>query len=270
MNYETLLYEVTDGVAKLTLNRAAQRNALSVKMRQEFANAIVRIRDDRAVKAVVLTGSGEAFCSGGDIVELKDFEKQSPTDNRRVLQEVHAWLPEFVNLEKPVVAAVNGAAFGAGFNMALAADFILASPQAKFCQVFARIGLVPDFGGLYLLPRIVGLQRAKDLMYSARTLGAEEALSFGIVHSIHPAATLVDAAMSFAGRFRHASTEAIGLTKAALNQAFESDQRAMAEREAYASLTAKTVPYYAEAVNRFRAKESTKFDWDRMDRENSK
>jgi 2-(1,2-epoxy-1,2-dihydrophenyl)acetyl-CoA isomerase len=267
MTYKTLLYEVQNGIAVLTLNRPEHRNALSLELRAEFIEVILKIRNNKEVKAMILTGAGGAFCAGGDIGDMKKFHANTPTDNRQMLRDVHAWLPEFVNLEKPVIAAVDGPAYGAGFNMALAADFVLCTPRAKFCQVFARIGLVPDFGGLYLLPRIVGLQKAKELMYSARVVDAGEAKELGIVYAIHPPEKLMDAALDLAGRFRLAPTEVIGITKNLLNQSFHSDQRTMGELESFASMSARTVPYHQEAVQRFRSKQPPLYDWDRMDME---
>ncbi len=267
MTYKTLLYEVRNGIAVLTLNRPEQRNALSIELREELVELILKIRGDKEVKAVILTGAGGTFCAGGDLGDMKKYNSNTPTDNRQVLRDLHAWLPEFVNLEKPVIAAVDGAAFGAGFNMALAADFVLCTPRAKFCQVFARIGLVPDFGGLYLLPRIVGLQKAKELMYSARVVGAEEAKELGIVYAIHPPEKLMDAALELAGRFCHAPTEVLGIIKNLLNQSFHTDQRMMGELEAFGSMAARTVPYHREAVQRFLSKQPPLYDWDRMEKE---
>lgn len=267
MTYKTLIYEVRDGIAALTLNRPDQRNALSIELREEFVEVLLKIRGDKQIKAVILTGAGGAFCAGGDLGDMQKYNANTPTDNRQVLREVHAWLPEFVNLEKPVIAAVDGAAFGAGFNMALCADFVLCTPRAKFCQAFARIGLVPDFGGLYLLPRIVGLQKAKELMYSARVVGAEEAKELGIVYAIHAPEKLMGAAMEMAGRFCLAPTEVLGIMKSLLNQSFHTDQRAMGELEAFASMAARTVPYHREAVQRFLSKQPPLYDWDRMEQE---
>lgn len=265
MTYKTILYEVRGGIALLTLNRPEQRNALNMDMREDFIALLPRIRADRTVKAMVLTGAGGTFCAGGDVTDMmQNMDQRSPTDNRQVLRDIHAWLPELVNLEKPVIAAVDGAAFGAGFNMALAADFVLCTPRANFCQVFVRIGLVPDFGGLYLLPRIVGLQKSKELMYSARVVGAEEAKELGIVHAVHAPEQLMQAALELAGRFRHAPTEAIGITKNLLNQSFQTDQRMMGELEAFASMAAKSLPYHREAVRRFVSKQPPLYDWDRM------
>jgi len=153
MDYKAIKYEIKDEIAVVTLNRPEARNALDITMREEIADVTLRIRDDESLKAMILTGSGGAFCGGGDLKALTETKLTSVTGRKRI-QDLHDWLPSLVNLEIPVVAAVDGAAYGGGFNLALVADFILASPRARFCSVFGRIGLVPDAGGFYLLPRI--------------------------------------------------------------------------------------------------------------------
>ena len=266
MSYETIEYEVRDdGVALLTLNRPRQRNPLSVQMREELASLLPRIGHDAAVKALVVTGAGDNFCGGGDISGMrKPFGPRTAADGRDNIRDVHAWLPQFVGLEKPVIAAVDGVCYGAGFSLALAADFVVCTPRARFCQAFVRVGLVPDFSALFLLPRIVGLQKAKELMFTGRVVDADEAKALHIVFEIHPPERLLAAALAIAARFRDAPTEAIGITKTLLNQTFQSDERLMGELEAFASATSKTLPYHQEAVGRFLAKEPTRFDWDRL------
>ena len=181
-------------------------------------------------------------------------------------REGHNRFYDLMNLEMPVIAAVNGAAAGAGFNLALACDFILATPRSIFMQAFGRIGLVPDWSGFYLLPRIVGLQRAKELIFSARKLGAAEAREYGIVHEIHEEDVVMDAARALAGRFTKASTTAIGLSKTILNQSFNLDHRTMLEMEAFAQSVASGSEYHAAAVARFVEKQPALFDWEAMDR----
>ena len=218
----------------LTLNRPAQRNALDIDMREDMAAAAVaEARDDEAIKAVVLTGAGGAFCAGGDLTSLTS-EARPPIADRDRIRRLHRWFRELVNLEKPVIAAVPGPAFGAGFNLALTADFLLGTPGTRFFSVFARLGVVPDLGGLFLLPRIVGLRRAKEIAFSGRVVGAEEAMRLGILHSIYDEADLTSEALAFAARFHDASTEALGLTKNVLNRSFNLDQDTLAEMEAMA------------------------------------
>ncbi|WP_202944562.1 enoyl-CoA hydratase/isomerase family protein [Pseudooceanicola batsensis] len=260
----TMSYELREGVAIVTLNRPEARNALDVPMRQELADLIAEIRDDDRVKAVILTGAGGVFCAGGDLRGLK--EKRTSAQSYKRIADLHVWLPSLVNLEKPVIAAVDGPAFGGGMNLALAADFVLASDNARFCQVFGRIGLVPDLAGMSLLPRLVGLQRAKELVFSGRTLRPDEAKEMGIVHSVHAPDQLQDAAFALARRFCNASTLAIGLAKNILNQSFNLDQRAMAELEAMAQALCMDSTYHKEAVQRFLDKEPALFDWDSMDK----
>jgi len=183
MTTSPVLTAVQDGVGSITLNRPETRNALSQSMRPALAEAIAQMRDDAQVHAVILTGAGGAFCSGGDVSQMLDTSRTG-LPFRAGMRDLHRWFRELVNLEKPVIAAVDGPAFGAGLGLALAADFVLATRQAKFCAVFGRIGLVPDLGVMHLLPRIVGLQKAKELVFTTRVVAAEEARQLGIVYDV--------------------------------------------------------------------------------------
>ena len=244
----------------VTLNRPEQRNALDLDMRQALGEAVFAARDDASIKAVVITGAGGAFCSGGDLKSLSEEQRPVFADRERI-RRLHRWFRELVNLEKPVIAAVDGVAFGAGFNLALACDFILGTPATRFCSVFARIGLVPDLGGFFLLPRIVGLQRAKELVFSARELDAEEALRWGILHAIHPAERLQDEALALAASFEQAPTEAIGIAKNVLNRSFNLDQDTLSELEASAQALALHTDYHRDAAARFINKQPLAFRW---------
>ena len=263
MSASPVLTSVQDGIGTITLNRPEARNALNQAMRPALAAAIAQMRDDAQVHAVILTGAGGAFCSGGDISGMLDSTRTGLVF-RNNMRELHQWLPELVNMEKPVIAAVDGPAFGAGLSLALAADFVLATRRARFCAVFGRIGLVPDLGALHLLPRIIGLQKAKELVFTARTVEAEEAKQLGMVFDIvDDGAALTVAAQALAKRFGDASTAAIGMAKTIMNQSFESDARTLAEMEAYAQSMCRGSPYHQEAIRRFKAKEPLRFDWDR-------
>jgi len=263
MSTPPVLTAIADGIGTITLNRPEARNALSKDMRPALAAAVTQMRDDPQVYAVILTGAGGAFCSGGDISGMLDSTRTGLVF-RNNMRELHQWLPELVNMEKPVIAAVDGPAFGAGLSLALAADFVLATRRAKFCAVFGRIGLVPDLGALHQLPRIIGLQKAKELVFTARTVEAEEAKQLGMVFDIvDDGAALTVAAQALAKRFGDASTAAIGMAKTIMNQSFESDARTLAEMEAYAQSMCRGSPYHQEAIRRFKAKEPLRFDWDR-------
>ncbi|WP_313296256.1 enoyl-CoA hydratase/isomerase family protein [Diaphorobacter sp.] len=259
----SVLVEVVDGIATITLNRPETRNSLTPEIRTELPAALIRVRDDDAVNAIILTGAGGAFCSGGDIAHMVQSD-EGGLHWRERMRKLHQWFPELVNMQKPVIAAVDGAAFGAGFSLALAADFILATPRARFCAVFGRIGLVPDLGAMQLLPRIIGQQKAKELVFTARTVMAEEARQLGIVYGIADnAEALMAEARALAGRFKAASTAAIGMSKTIMNQAFELDARAMSELEAYAQTLCRGSEYHRDAVQRFKSKQPLAFDWDR-------
>lgn len=259
---EHLLLDIDAGIATLTLNRPAQRNALHPQMREELAQAIGQIRDDARVRAVILTGAGEAFCAGGDVESMMDPTLHGLAWRDRV-RRIHRWLPELVNLEKPVIAAVDGVAFGAGLSLALASDFVLATPRTRFCAVFGRIGFVPDTGAMYLLPRAVGMQRAKELAFTARAFDAQEARTLGIVMDIVEPTQLQDSSRALALRFVDASTAAVGMAKSIMNQAFNLDAHAIAEMEAYAQTLCRNTEYHREAIERFSAKKPARYDWNR-------
>lgn len=244
----------------VTLNRPEQRNALDLDMRAQLAEAIYEARDTNDVKVVVLTGSGSHFCAGGDLKSLSAREP-SPLAGRERVRRLHPWFRELVNLEKPVIAAVEGIAYGAGLNLALACDFVVAAQDARFCAVFGRIGLIPDLGGLYLLPRIVGLQRAKDIVFTAREIPATEALALGIVLELQPPGTVMRRALELAQRLATASTAGVGIAKNILNRSFNLDQDTLAELESLAQGILMETDYHRQAVSCFLAKQPAAFRW---------
>jgi 2-(1,2-epoxy-1,2-dihydrophenyl)acetyl-CoA isomerase len=263
MDLKAVRFQIDNEIASLVLNRPDQRNALDLDMRNEIELVVRHLRVDGGAKALVITGSGGAFCAGGDLKALSEGRRPT-TANRERIRRLHVWFSELLDLEIPVIAVVDGPAFGAGFNLALAADFILATPRAQMCAVFVRIGLVPDLGGLQLLPRIVGLQRAKEIIFSGRVIGAAEAKGLGIVHDIVQGDPLA-IGLAFAERFRHAPTHAIGMAKTILNQSFNLDRHALAELESYAQAVALETPYHHQAVTDFLAKKPLGYVWDRQD-----
>jgi 2-(1,2-epoxy-1,2-dihydrophenyl)acetyl-CoA isomerase len=242
----------------IRLNRPERRNAFDLEVRQGIADAVLAARDDDTVKAVIITGTDGVFCAGGDLKSLSDGKRPVFKDRDRI-RRLHTWFRELVNLEKPVIAAVDGPAFGAGLNLALACDFIVGTPSSRFCAVFGRIGLVPDLGGFFLLPRIVGLQRAKDMVFSAREVGAEEALRLGILMQVVEPAQLMTEALALAERYHHASTEALGIAKNILNRSFNLDMDTLAELESSAQALALHTAYHDEAVANFLAKRPLAF-----------
>ena len=264
MTYSSIAFSVTEAIATITLIRPEARNSITAEVHRELNDAIARVLDDMDIKVVILTGSGGSFCSGGDIKAMQNFNPSFAEDKLR-FDRIHELLYRLIEMPKPVIAAVDGPAFGAGCNLALTADFILATPRARFCQVFGRMGLVPDFGGLFLLPRIVGLQKAKELMFSARIVDAVEAKNLGIVYQVLSQDSLQAEARALARRFCHASTVAIGMAKRALNRSFNADFHVMSEFEASAQNRLRSDSYFREAVRRFNNKEQLEFIWEKFD-----
>lgn len=248
--------------AVLTLNRPAQRNALDLELRAALDGAIAQVRDDADVKAVVLAGAGGHFCAGGDVRSIAEGGQGTRDiyEGRERIRRMHRWFGELVNLEKPVIAAVDGVCFGAGLSLALAADFVLATPRASFCAVFARLGYVPDLGAMYLLPRAVGLSTAKEMVFSARVVTASEALHKGLIHQMVEGDVL-EQAIALASRFQHAPAGALGIAKSVMNRAFESDLGDVLAQEAMAQAMTRESAFHQEAARRFLNKEPALYAW---------
>ena len=225
MDYSLIELQVAQGIATLTLNRPDKRNAFSDAMRSEFIHALESVTADKAIRALVLTGAGKGFCAGGDI---SGMQKRLSAPAGEVgfngwhrQQRVHYTQSLLHTCPKPVIAAVNGAASGLGADTALACDFIIASEWASFTWSYIHRGIVPDGGGMYFLPRRVGLSKAKQLIFSGRKVDVQEALSLGIVDRQVPADQLLSAAQAWAAELSQASPTALALTKTILNQSFE-------------------------------------------------
>jgi 2-(1,2-epoxy-1,2-dihydrophenyl)acetyl-CoA isomerase len=170
-----------------------------------------------------------------------------------------------LNLDRPVIAAVDGPAYGAGFGLALAADFILATPRARFCLSFLRLGVVPDCGVMYTLPRVVGLQRAKELAFSTREIDADEARQMGIVFEVHTPEQIGQRAFQLALSFTQASPTALSVTKRALNASLHSSLATMLELEANGQAIARSTAYHRDAIARFVGKQPPLFEWPKAD-----
>lgn len=261
MGYETILCEIADGVATLTLNRPAAKNALNPLMADELGAVLPELKRNADVRALVLTGAGGAFCAGGDVRGIDNAGPRTPAQIRAGMERYRRLTLELQGMDRPVIAAVDGVAYGAGFSLALLADIVLLSERARLCMVFQRIGLMPDCGALYTLPRAVGLQRARELMFSARELRAQEALSLGIALEVLPPDDLMPRAQALARAMCGASSAAASLTKQALNVSLQSDLASMLEFEATGQAIAASSDYLKEAARRFVAKEPPQFHW---------
>ncbi|UYG03366.1 enoyl-CoA hydratase/isomerase family protein [Halomonas sp. LR3S48] len=224
---------VDNGIALLTLNRPDKRNAMSDAMRAELVAHLLSIRTDRAIRALVITGSGKGFCAGGDIAGMRTRMEADPAtvgfNGWERQQGVHYAASLLLNLPIPTVAAVNGAAAGLGADLALSCDFVVASEYAHFTWAYIARGLVPDGGGMYFLPRRVGLARAKALIFSGRRVNAEEALQLGIADQLCSADELLSSARTMADEMSSGSRTAIALTKSVINKSYE-----MSEHQVFA------------------------------------
>lgn len=245
MAFRTLEIRRRDAVATLVLNRPERLNALNVELSRELAAALKQVADDSALRVVVLTGAGRGFCAGGD---LREFHEVRRTGDVERLQWVVAAGKEIVltirRMPKPVVAAVNGPAAGAGANLALACDLRLASDQASFAQSFVRVGLHPDFGGTYFLPRLVGTGLAAEMIYLGDAIDARTAERLGMVNRVVPHERLEEETQLLTGKLAAAAPLPLALAKQALFQRLEPDLEAMldyemaAQRKCFASADA--------------------------------
>lgn len=223
---DVLRIERRDRVAILRMNRPDARNAVDESLRGALIAALQDAAVDPAVGALVLTGVGSAFCAGGDIAGMKARLEQAPgavaaQGWQHQRRNTHRLVTLLAEIEKPVVAAVNGAAAGLGADLAIACDHVIASTAAKFAYSYILRGLIPDGGGLYFLPRRIGMARAKDLIFSGRTVGADEALAIGLVDRLADPDRLVDDAVATAAAYAAGSPVALGLAKSILNHSHE-------------------------------------------------
>ena len=215
MRFEHIRLGIQDHVATITLNMPATRNALNLEVREELWVVFNQIREDDTIKVVILTGAGEAFCAGGDI---RTMEGVTPVSGRLRLKRGQRLIQAMVTLEKPIIAAVNGVAAGAGVSLVLASDIAIASAEATFHVSFVRIGLVPDWGQLYFLPLRVGVAKAKELMLTGDAIEAAEAVHMGLINRAVPRDRLEEEVISLANRLASGPTQSHAMIKAALNR----------------------------------------------------
>lgn len=252
--FQTLTVGLDGGVATLTLNRPSALNALNMTLKREIAAAVAAVAAEPAVRAVVLTGAGKAFCAGGDIIEME--LNTDPATSRRRLQSLLAetFIPLY-ELEKPTIAAVNGHAHGAGLSLALACDLVYAAETASMSCAFTKMGLVPDCGSLYILPRLLPMGRVKELVYTGRRFTAAEAVDLGLVIAALPADELVPTVHDLARQLAAGAGVALGLTKALLGQSTSSTLREISAAEALAQAVTYASEDHLSARTAFAAKQ---------------
>jgi 2-(1,2-epoxy-1,2-dihydrophenyl)acetyl-CoA isomerase len=261
MTYQCLLYEVQDRIATLTLNRPERLNALSDTLRDDLYDAVTKSASNPAVGVLVITGAGRGFCSGGDVKSMSERDQagQPPSTNERLAPMRDRIILAMRDCPKPVIAAVNGAAAGAGMNLALACDMRIASTAAKFSQAFVKRGIPPDWGGSYFLPRVVGTAKACELIFTAETIDAAEALKLGIVNAVVAPDELMAETYKLAGKIAAGPPVAIQLSKRAIYHNQDVDLRAALEFETFAQNVCKDTEDAKEGVRAFVEKRAPVF-----------
>ncbi len=257
MGYHTILVEKSQGIVTVTLNRPEARNALDLTMREELATALRDLRGDATVRVVILTGAGGHFCAGGDVKAMR--QRVTAEEGRARMQKMNEMVIEIATFEHPVIAMVDGFAVGAGCNLALACDLIIASDRARFGEVFARVGLIPDAGGTYFLPRRVGLAKAKELVFTAEVIDAAEAERIGLVNRVVPAAELRAMTHELAQKIADGPPRVLGMGKALLNRSLENDLSRALELEAFGQASALESEEHREGVAAFFEKRAPRF-----------
>jgi enoyl-CoA hydratase/carnithine racemase len=223
---DNLRFTIDDGIARIVLNRPERMNAFTFEMIDAWVEALQRCRTDDAVKLVLVTGAGEAFCSGGDIVEMGERLEQTPEQRKSELFQRIERIPlALEDLDKPVIAAVNGVATGAGMDMALMCDIRYAAASARFAETYVKVGLVPGAGGAHFLPRLVGAAKALELFFTGDFIDAQEALRIGVVNRVFPDADLTDEVEKIARRIARAPALTLRMTKRAIYQGMRNDLR---------------------------------------------
>jgi 2-(1,2-epoxy-1,2-dihydrophenyl)acetyl-CoA isomerase len=252
-----ILSELKDKVMVITLNRADKFNSFNREMALELQSILDKAESDENVRAIVLTGTGKAFCAGQDLAEAID--PNGPGIAKIVDEHYNPIILRIRKIEKPIIAAVNGVAAGAGANIALACDIVTATNSATFIQAFSKIGLIPDSGGTFFLPRLVGFQRASALMMTGDKVMAIEAQQMGMIYKVFADETFMHDVMAFAYSLANMPTKAMGLTKRLLNESLFNTHDKQLASEGAIQVTAASTLDYAEGVNAFLEKRKPEF-----------
>ncbi|MFN2614034.1 MAG: enoyl-CoA hydratase/isomerase family protein [Actinomycetota bacterium] len=263
-----LLIDDTNGVRTLTLNRPERKNAITPELRDELLAALQEARENDEIRCVVITGAGDAFCSGvelgrsGVTKDASAGEKRAP-DLRQVKEAMKRGMQRVVTtiweLDKPVIASLNGTAAGGGAQLALFCDLVIAAESARIIEIFAKRGLAVDSGGGWILPRLVGLAKAKELVFFAEPLGARDALDAGLINKVVPDGELQSATREWAERLASSATRALGFSQRLLNQAVLTDLAAALDEEASLQALNSTSEDFKEGVRAFAEKRAPEF-----------
>lgn len=259
---DTLIFEVRDGVGWIVLNRPEARNAMNAEMRDAYLAALGRCGEDADIRAVVLTATGKGFCTGADLSGSRAVTGAAPPHpgaTRAAMQPSQRVIRALWDLEKPIVAGVNGVAAGLGAHLAYACDLVIASEEARFIEVFVRRGIALDAGGGFLLPRHIGLHKAKELVFLGDDLSAADAERLGLVNKVVPAAELEETVRAWAKRLAEGPTFAIGLSKRLLNRSLQADMDTLFAEEAFSQALAASSEDMREGIRSFMEKRPPAF-----------
>ncbi|MBV6441232.1 MAG: 1,2-epoxyphenylacetyl-CoA isomerase [Saprospiraceae bacterium] len=251
-------FSVENAVARITFNRPQVFNSMHQPMRQEVLEALALCERDPEIRAVLITGSGKAFCAGEDLQEVVD--PNGPSLTEIISTGYNPIVLKIRSLEKPVVAAVNGVAAGAGANIALACDITVAAVSASFTQAFSKIGLIPDSGGTWTLPRLVGMQRAAALMMLSDKIPAADAAAMGMIWKTFPDETFIGDSVQLAETLAQMPTKGLAFTKQALNRSFSNDFATQLALEDTLQTAAGATRDYREGVTAFLEKRKPVFE----------
>jgi 2-(1,2-epoxy-1,2-dihydrophenyl)acetyl-CoA isomerase len=257
-----VLLDVSDGVGWITLNRPKAYNALNTELAELLLNAVIRYDEDHDVRALVITGKGPSFCSGGDLRQMMDAVARDGDAGAflKVLTvNLHETIATLAHMNKPVIMAVNGAAAGAGFSLALAGDLVLAADNARFTVAYTAIGLAPDGSSTFTLPRLVGPKRAFELICTNRALPVNEAKELGLVNQVFPAAQFMEKAREFAVNVAKGPTVALGCAKKLLTLSAQNSLETQMEHERRAIAACGRTADFREGADAFFAKRPAKF-----------
>ncbi len=259
MSYSHIILERRENIAALTLNRPGRLNAINERMIEELESALREIDQDRDVRVLVITGAGRAFCSGADVEDMAKAAAGATLDIRRWVRMAHRLILGITDLEKPVIAKVNGVAVGIGCSLALSADLIIASVNAHFSLIFSQIGLIPDGGSLFHLPRLIGLSKAKELIFTARKVDAYEAERIGLINQAVEADRLDSEVNRLTRQLAEGPTTAFGMAKKIMNKGLSMDLSSVLECEASGQALAGTTEDAREGIMAFLEKRKPKF-----------
>jgi 2-(1,2-epoxy-1,2-dihydrophenyl)acetyl-CoA isomerase len=259
MDYQTIRVEAKAGVATITLNRPDAYNALNLALARELFHAVLEVDEDPAVRCVVLTGAGKAFCGGGDVKDFADNLPRIGVLIKELTTYIHGAVSRLVRTAKPVLSAVNGVAAGGGLSLAIAGDLVLAAESARFTMAYSKIAATPDGSSTYWLPRLVGIRRAMELFYTNRVLSAKEAQEWGIVTRVVPDVELAEATAKLAGELAQAPTRALGRGKLLFHASTTESLETQMELESQAIAASGHTADFAEGVRAFAAKRAPVF-----------